>query len=157
MFGSFKNRRAIRDVFRQSNPAFAGRVDGLHSHSMAQHRMVSRLIQHLDGCLLAGGKWLIGKAVGFIQKADKFIDGEDSFQAVAEMPSHISGVRGKINCALPGLPTPIPIFQGLRQVPMHQRHPGLNPGSAKFIQQPFVKIEALFINRPGSFGKYSRP
>ena len=126
----FGNRNDRGDILRQSDRNTCARCsDCLCSQPMPIDCVVPRLIEDPSRHHFAGGEDLVADGVCLVEETGKFIDGEYAAHAVAEPFGDNRGVVREIMGALDRLPTAIVVLAPLRQVPMKERHPGLDTGT----------------------------
>ena len=87
---------------------------------------------------------------------DRLVQRHPAGHPVAEPIGDQPGVVGERVRGLPGEP-PALEHQLDRQIPVVQRHPGLDAGREQGVHQPVVEVQARGIGRPAAAGLHARP
>lgn len=126
----------------------------LHGKAVAQHRVVSHLIEGPVFKQDAGSVHQPNRLalhVQFDATVRRFrhllelVDGEEVADPVAEGLRNDAGVLAERLRGLGGLPASVSVLQGLRQIPVVERCEGLDVGCLQFVHQPIVEVEPLLI------------
>ena len=120
-------------------------ADRLHGEAMAQHDVMSGLVQFGRRQLEAGR--VDAPSVTEIEETSGFVEREDVLDAVGQTLGDIAGVIRERLRGVAGLPAADAVLQRLRQVPMVQRGIGLDAVGQQFVDQAVVEIEAFGIGR----------
>ncbi len=129
------------------------RPDRLHAERMRHQQMVRRGERRLrfgaPGRVRAHPVSVIGDDVGLVER-------REMADAVAEPAGHERGVltervRGRPRGPAAG------VLQRLGQVPVVQRHEGVDVVREQLVDQPVVEVEARFVRPADALGEHARP
>ncbi len=143
----------LGDAHLRSRPG--GGADGLHGEAVAEHAVVSRLVQARARQLQA--RRVDAHAVADLDEGAELIDGEDVLDAVGQALRDIAGVVGKRLRRLAPLPAAEAVLQGLRQVPVVERGEGLDAVGEQLVDEPVVEVEPLRVRLTVAVGEDARP
>ena len=131
------------------------RPDRLHGEAMAQHRVMTRLVETARRQLQA--RSVEPNPVSKLDESPELVDGKKMLYSIRKMFSNVTRIIAECLRGVSRLPTATVVLQRLRQIPVVEGGKRLDVVSEQFVDEEVVKVEAFRVRRAGALGKHTRP